>query len=181
MPDLWNHPEVQKKLELTDDQVKALQEKRLKLETQRIKVEADLEIARLKLEGLIEQSELDKEAIDAQIEKLGELHGKQIRGMVNQKLALREILNEEQLEKVDDFITRMRTRRFEQVRDRWQDRRATDSPGRERATRGRDRGERKERADETRRGRRARDDKRPASDSENETPASEEAGSNSSE
>jgi uncharacterized protein YpuA (DUF1002 family) len=141
MPDLWNHPEVQKKLNLSEEQVKALQARRLEMETQRIKVHADMEIARLKLEDLIEQDDVNKEAIDAQIEELGKLHADQIRGMVYQKLALREILNEEQLKKVDDFIARMKGRDFlEGKRDL--DDRGMQFPNKERAVRERDREER---------------------------------------
>jgi len=111
MPDLWDHPEIQKKLGLTEEQVKKLQEKRFGLETKRIEVNAQTEIARLTLENLVNQEEIDKASIEEQIKKLGELHGEQVRGMVDQKLALREILNADQLKKVDDFLARLKSRR----------------------------------------------------------------------
>ena len=108
--DIWNRPEVQERLGLSGEQVEKLQQSRLELETKRIDTHAKTEIARLNLESLLKKKDIDKAAVDRLINELGDLHKENIRGMVQQKIALGEILNATQLEKVEAFLDRARAR-----------------------------------------------------------------------
>lgn len=109
--DLFSHPEVQKKLDLTQDQVEALKKNRSELEKRRIRLEADLEIARIEMMELLRAVELDASAIDKQVEVLGDLHKQQVRGMIDHIVAAHKILDATQLEKVRGFVHRMHERR----------------------------------------------------------------------
>ncbi len=106
-----NHPEVQKRLGLTEEQVEKLQSNRRELEKRRIKTEADIEIARIEMEELLKGKEIDKAAINKHVDALGDLHKQQIRGMVDNILAVHEILDGTQLEKVQGFMDRVRGHR----------------------------------------------------------------------
>lgn len=108
--DLFSHPEVQKKLDLTQDQVVALKKNRTELEKRRIKLEADLEIARIEMMELLKAEELDNSAIDKQVEILGDLHKQQVRGMIDHIVSAHKILDATQLEQVRGFVHRMHER-----------------------------------------------------------------------
>jgi len=108
--DIWERPEVRQRLGLLEEQVQQLQQSRLELETKRIETHAELEIARLNLESQLKKKAIDKAAVDALVDELGELHKENIRRLVQQKIALSEILDASQLEKVDAFLDRARAR-----------------------------------------------------------------------
>lgn len=127
-----NHPEVQKKLGLSDEQVEKLKANHRELEKRRIQTEADLEIARMEMEDLLRADELDKEAIDKQVETIGDLHKQQIRGMVDHIVAIHDILDSSQLEKIRGFMDKMRAHRGGGFEGRWGDNR------RDRGEKGRD-------------------------------------------
>lgn len=108
--DIWERPEVRQRLDISEEQVQQLQQSRLELETKRIETQAKMEIARLNLESQLKKKEIDKPAVDALVDELGELHKENIRGLVQQKIALSEILDASQLDKVENFLDRARAR-----------------------------------------------------------------------
>ena len=103
-----NHPEVQKKLGLTDDQISKIKAIHRENEKKKIRHSADLEIARIELEETLRSDEIDKSAIDELVDRMGELHKQQIRGSVDHLLAVREVLDATQIEKISEFVDRFR-------------------------------------------------------------------------
>jgi hypothetical protein len=103
-PDIWNHPEIREKLDLSDEQVEQLQSNNLEFETKMIEHRAKMEIARLKLESLLSSEEMNREEIVKQAEVIGNLHKDQIVMLADQKMSLRGVLNEEQMKKVEKFM-----------------------------------------------------------------------------
>ncbi|MCA9438100.1 MAG: periplasmic heavy metal sensor, partial [Candidatus Omnitrophica bacterium] len=114
-----NHPEVQKKLGLSDDQIQKLKANQREMQKHRIKLQADTEIARMELEELLRADEMDKAAIDQHVNSLGDLHKQGIQGMVDHLLAVRDILDSTQLEKVQGFMDRMRGPRGDEGKGAW--------------------------------------------------------------
>lgn len=124
----WNHPEVREKLELTDEQIEALDKRRLEAETKMIDSSAKAKIAHLQLQDLIKRKGTPREEIDKKVDEVAQYHKARIQVIVDQTLALREILNEKQLEKVEKFMAQRKARRGmegpdrDRIRDRDRDR-----------------------------------------------------------
>jgi len=104
--DWWNHPEVQKRLSLSDEQVSQIGAFHLENHKKMIGIKAKSEVTRLDLHSLAEQKEVDVKAIDEKINELGELHKERLRTMIGQKLSLRDVLNDSQLKQVQQFMDR---------------------------------------------------------------------------
>lgn len=114
----WNHPEVREKLELTDEQVEALGKRRLEAETKMIDSSAKAKIAHLQLQDLIKRKGTPREEINKKVAEIAEHHKARIEVVVDQVLAMREILNEQQLDKVEKFMAQRKMRRGPEGPDR---------------------------------------------------------------
>jgi hypothetical protein len=118
----WNHPEVREKLGLTEEQVTKLSEHRLATETRMIETTAKMKIAELQLKDLLSKKEASTEDIDKKIDEIGDLQKERVRTMIHQKRILKDILNEDQIKKVERFINARKMQamkgRLEGVRDR---------------------------------------------------------------
>lgn len=91
------------RLELTPEQKEKMKDVRLDFEREKIKLRADLKIAKLELRSLMAEEELDRGDIYNKIEHMGQLKTKLAKNRVDKRMALREILTKEQLDKLKEF------------------------------------------------------------------------------
>ncbi len=89
------------KLGLNDDQVAQL--KKLKSSSKKAKVRksADIQILEIELKELLDEKSVDKKAVESKIDAIGNLRTQIIKDCVNTKLTARELLTNEQLEKLE--------------------------------------------------------------------------------
>ncbi len=88
------------KLELTEQQVSALKEDRLKREKEAIRLRADLQLARLELRQLMDDAKPDQNKVKQQVEKMGNLRTTMMLTRVQGQLKMKEVLSAEQLDKM---------------------------------------------------------------------------------
>jgi Spy/CpxP family protein refolding chaperone len=106
----WEHPEVQKKLELTPEQVEKLGTQRLETETKMIEVGSKKRIAQLRLRDLVSKKDASEEEINKKIDEIGDLQKEQMKAVIAQSRSVRSILNEDQQKKVEEFLKVRRER-----------------------------------------------------------------------
>lgn len=106
----WEHPEVQKKLELTPEQVEKIGSQRLETETKMIEVSSKKRIAQLRLRDLVSKKNASEEEINKWIDEIGNLQKEQMKAVIAQTRGIRSILTEEQQTKVDKFLKTRRER-----------------------------------------------------------------------
>lgn len=117
-------PEKQEKrvkagLELTPEQKDKIMETRLNFQKDKIKLKADMKIAQLELKSLMREEELNKTEIYKKIEYLGNLKTQLAKYRVDQRMAIRDILTKEQLDKLKERkFRRSLGKRLMQNRDR---------------------------------------------------------------
>jgi len=87
---------------LTSEQKEKIKRTRLDSEIEKIRLKADLKIARLELRSLMGDEELDRADIYEKIEDIGELRVKLAKNRLDKRMALREILTKDQLEKLKE-------------------------------------------------------------------------------
>ncbi|MGB2696247.1 MAG: hypothetical protein WBD28_00135 [Candidatus Zixiibacteriota bacterium] len=93
---------VKARLELTPEQKEKIMETRLNFQKDKIKLKADMEIAQLELKSLMREEELNRGEIYGKIEYLGDLKTQLAKNRVDQRMAIRDILTKEQLEKLKE-------------------------------------------------------------------------------
>jgi len=86
-------------LELSDEQVAKLRALKSETEKQAIRNKADLEILQIDLHDLLSQNKVDVKAVDARVEKMGELQTKMHKAHIHAKLDAQKILTTEQQKK----------------------------------------------------------------------------------
>lgn len=106
----WNHKEIQEKLELSEEQVSQLSKKRVEVEKGMIEGQAKLKIARLELHELIRDKSSTAEVIDSKVDEVGNAVRDLVKSMVQQRLAFRDILNDDQLGKIENFMSERKHR-----------------------------------------------------------------------
>jgi Spy/CpxP family protein refolding chaperone len=100
-------PEKQQKrikagLELTPEQKENIRKTRLNFQKDKIKLKADLKIAQLELKSLLREEKLNRGEIYGKIEYLGDLKTQLAKNRLDQRMAIRDILTKEQLEKLKE-------------------------------------------------------------------------------
>jgi hypothetical protein len=108
----WNHPEVRTKLEITDEQVEELNKQRLETETSLIEATAKAKIAYLQLQDQVRRKDPSQETIDKCIDDVAVNHKERIKALVSQRLSLRKILDDKQLEKIEKFLAHRKSKGF---------------------------------------------------------------------
>jgi|GEM_PF-2830816 len=98
------------RLDLTDDQVTAMNEERLKSQKQAIQLRADLQVARLELRDMMDDSKPDQNKVKQQVEKMGDLRTTLMLTRVQSHLKMKEVLTEEQRVKLKEMRMEMRRR-----------------------------------------------------------------------
>jgi Spy/CpxP family protein refolding chaperone len=117
---------IQAELGLSEDQVAQLQKMRSEGRRESIRRRADLRIAQGELHDLLRAPAVDENAIDAKVKQVTDLQAASTRSRVQHRLALRQILTPEQLEKMESLG---RGHRREGWRGKHRGRRGPGSPG----------------------------------------------------
>ena len=87
-------------LELTDRQAERLRTLKSKVDKDRIRTRADLEIAQVELRDLLHQDKVDVKAVDSQIDKIGKLKTGMSKAHFHARMDAEKILTADQLKKV---------------------------------------------------------------------------------
>jgi len=93
------HQNMIKQLNLTEEQVEALHQKRTENLKKQIKIKNEIQLAMVDLQEELRKKELDRKKIDKIVDKIGAFKKEVFVNRVNSVIGLREILTEEQLEK----------------------------------------------------------------------------------
>ena len=94
------------KLGLTPDQVKSIMRMRFDWEKQRIKLGADLMIAHMELDRLVHSGVLNEPKMHDMAKLIGGLKMQKVQIMVEAKIALLKVLNDEQRRRIADIHSR---------------------------------------------------------------------------
>jgi Spy/CpxP family protein refolding chaperone len=94
------------KIALTPEQKEKIEDIRFDFQKESIRLKADLKIAKLELKSLMSEEELNKGNIYRKIEELSDLRTKLAKNQVDKKMAIRQILTREQLDKLKEFKSR---------------------------------------------------------------------------
>jgi Spy/CpxP family protein refolding chaperone len=124
---LIQNEQLQKELGLNADQVEKLRQLRKRLAVAGIESRSQLQIKQLELRDLIDAKNPDRAAIDKKVQEISVLKGAQMKGIIDMRLGLQEILTPEQMSKVKEMRGQAVRRRVEQLRSR---RDVPDRPGR---------------------------------------------------
>lgn len=94
------YPLKAEKLKLTPEQKEEIRNLQLNFEKEKIRLKADLKVARLELKELLREDKPVKNEVYRKIEQMGDLRVKLQKNRVDKRLAIKEILTPEQLEKL---------------------------------------------------------------------------------
>jgi Spy/CpxP family protein refolding chaperone len=115
-------PQKADKLELTSEQKEKIRDLRTDSQKEMIKLRADLKIARLELEELLSEDRPDRMEIYRKIEEMGDLKVMLQKNRIDERLAMREILTPEQLDKLKTLRHKRGLHRRQEGRERFEDR-----------------------------------------------------------
>lgn len=102
----WYDESVIKKLELSDETVKALKDKRYETQQKVSELHGQLRAARLKLRELLEQEKADKAEVNKAIEKIADLQTQIHKTRVHHLLFAKDQLTPEQRQKIKTIVKR---------------------------------------------------------------------------
>ncbi len=88
-------------LGLNDDQVAKLKKLKSSSKKAKIRTSADIQILEIEFKELLDEKSVDKKAVESKIDAIGNLRTQIIKDCVNTKLTARELLTNEQLEKLE--------------------------------------------------------------------------------
>jgi len=94
------------KLNLSDQQAEQLKELNFNTAKELIQMKADLKTAQLEMKRMIAERNPDKEALFRKLDEISRIQAEMKKVHLEKKLALREILTEEQLDKVREMKQR---------------------------------------------------------------------------
>jgi len=102
---------LRQQLGLSEDQVAKLSALKSETAKQAIRTKADVEILRIELRELMHKDNVDVKAVDAKINKIGDLQTALRRAEVHARLEARNVLTEEQLKKLHELKGKRRKHR----------------------------------------------------------------------
>lgn len=112
---LLNNPEAAKKLGLTDNQIASLQARLDESKKQLIKLRTDVELAELEVRRLMRANNPDRAAVMKAVEAASAAQLALRKAMVDERLAVREIVGPEIAEKVRRHFNHCRAERRERM------------------------------------------------------------------
>lgn len=89
------------KLGLTEEHLTAIQEERFKAKKESIQIRSEIEVAELELNRFMDAANTDRGKVTAQVERIGELRTQLNLTRVYSQLAVKTILTQEQLDKLE--------------------------------------------------------------------------------
>jgi len=132
---IMDNPELVKKLGLSDEQVTVLRNGVYDLRKKRVKVRAELELAAIEQARILTEPEINEESLMAAVERTGQVRTELAKLQMRSLLLVHQTLDEEQRQKVRQFVKGQFRRHMRDRRPAGSDRKR-DFEGR-----GRDRGE----------------------------------------
>jgi len=105
-PDWWNNPDVQDELDLTDEQIDALEEAHASFEKAARSLRFDIQQAKLDIERAFSEKSVDSKKVSELAKRLGSLHGELTESRIKHRLKLVQILTYEQRQKIEKFLER---------------------------------------------------------------------------
>ncbi len=116
---LLRQPEVQKALQITDEQRRKLEDIDFNSSKQAIQQRATLQVQQLELQRLLEADNPDRAAIDKKIQEVAQARAGLMRTETNALLDVRSVLTREQRDRIREYMqSQNRQRRQEQQRGR---------------------------------------------------------------
>jgi len=100
-PAVWKNPEVIEDLGLTESQIDQLRSAELEFNKAKVLLKAKISATRMDLEGLLDQDDPDVKKARNLTSDLGGLHEQMLNLHVDHKLKLKEILEPDQLRKLE--------------------------------------------------------------------------------
>jgi Spy/CpxP family protein refolding chaperone len=105
---VWAQPQrdrdrIHQKLDLTDQQREELKALHFNTARGQIKMRADLKIARLELKEILTRAEPNRKEVDQKLDQIAKIQTDLRKSQIDRKLAIREILDEEQLAKLREL------------------------------------------------------------------------------
>lgn len=99
----FRHPELAKKMELTDKQIDQIKDLFLDMEKKRIELRADLQLKELELRQAMDSPKPDEGKVRKLVKQIGTMKTDLHMTRIDQQLGLKKILTPEQQEKLRQF------------------------------------------------------------------------------
>ena len=112
-----NNPDLVEKAGITDEQIKILTSAISEMKKERVKIQAELELASLDQADKLAQDTVDEKAIMKAIEKTGELQTQLAKLAVKQMLLVKKTLTPDQIKKIKELAREMRRNRMNEAQD----------------------------------------------------------------
>ncbi len=96
-----------RRLELTDEQVTAIEEVLRQARKKAIGLRAKARVARIELAELVSEPTVDRAKVDAKVEELSKIRGDRLQERTRTALAVRAVLTPEQVAKADGLLNRL--------------------------------------------------------------------------
>lgn len=96
-----------RRLELTDEQVKAIKDVLRQARKKAIGLRAKAQVARIELAELVSEPTVDRAKVDAKVEELSKIRGDRLQERTRTALAVRAVLTPEQVAKADGLLNRL--------------------------------------------------------------------------
>lgn len=96
-----------RRLELTDEQVTAIEDVLRQARKKAIGLRAKARVARIELAELVSEPTVDRAKVDAKVEELSKIRGDRLQERTRTALAVRAVLTPEQVAKADGLLNRL--------------------------------------------------------------------------
>lgn len=116
---IWRNPQIVQKLELTPEQVKKVRESDFTLREKQLPLKAQLESLRLKMEKAFSDDTVDDAAVLSLAEQISDVKGKMFVQGIESRLALKNILSADQIEKLKQYAQHQKRRGHERGKNRY--------------------------------------------------------------
>lgn len=116
MSELLRRPDIQKEIDITDEQRKKLEDLAFNSAKTAIQAQANLQVHRMELERMVHSDNPDRSAIDKKIQEISQVQTALMRGMINTSLEERSILTKEQRDKMREVLQRQMGERMQRMR-----------------------------------------------------------------
>lgn len=97
---IWRNPQIVQKLELTENQIKQIRDADFIFREKHLALKTQLDGFRLKMDKAFSDDVVDDKAVLKMAQKIAEVKGKMFVQKTESRLALKNILNEEQMKKL---------------------------------------------------------------------------------
>jgi Spy/CpxP family protein refolding chaperone len=115
---IWRNPQMIEKLGLTAEQVKKVREADFASREKQLPLKSQLESLRLQMERAFGDDVVDNASVLSLAEKISDVKGKLFVQSIETRLAIGEILNADQIEKLKQYAQHQKKRGYERGKNR---------------------------------------------------------------